>query len=180
MGDSGQTKSGVGAGTVVAVVLVVALLAVAGFILVKTATVATPPSGPPTQGGAAAPGQTAGADKPRGDGPQSTPVPPPPVVKPQIMSAPGGKPVVVKLTALGDNGTWYMIDEDICEGDEALTAAIQDRIARDKAARGNPADYSYPVRLQVTAETGIGAGQVAAARKAAEAAGASVVEEAKP
>jgi hypothetical protein len=102
------------------------------------------------------------------------PTAPPPTVTPQLMSTPG-KAVAVKLTALGDNGTWYMIDEDICEGDAALTAMLQDRIARDKAARGNPAGYSYPVTFVVEPGTGIGDAHVAAARKAAEAAGASVL-----
>ena len=73
-----------------------------------------------------------------------------------------------------------MIDEDICEGDAALTGMLQDRIARDKAARKNPADYSYPVTFEVAPGTGIGDAQVAAARKAAEAAGARVVEDRKP
>jgi hypothetical protein len=114
-----------------------------------------------------------------GPGGTLPPPPPPPAVTPQVMSTPG-KAVTVKLTALGEGGTWYMIDEDICEGDAALVALIKDRMARDRAAKGNPADYRYPVRLEVAPDTGITEKHLAAARQAAAAAGATVVADPKP
>ena len=117
--------------------------------------------------------------KPASSGPGGALPPPPPAVTPQVMSAPG-KPATVKLTALGEGGTWYMIDEDICEGDAALTALLKDRMARDRAARGNPADYSYSVRFEIAPDTGITEKHLAAARQAAAAAGATVVEDPKP
>lgn len=94
--------------------------------------------------------------------------------------APAAGPVTVKLTALGAGGTWYMIDEDICEGDAALTALLKDRMARDREARGHPADYAYSVRFEVVPEAGITDQHIAAARQAAAAAGARVVEGPKP
>lgn len=164
MTEPEQAKSGWGVGCVIAAVL--------GFVILGV-------------GGAAALWMSSGEAVPpsQDDVKVATDIakskPPPPAVNPQLMSTPG-KAVTVKLTALGEGGTWYTIDEDICEGDALLTATLQDRIARDKAARGNPADYSYPVRFEVVSGAGVGAAHVAAARKAAEAAGASVVEDGKP
>ncbi|HOX06381.1 MAG TPA: hypothetical protein PK280_08270 [Planctomycetota bacterium] len=165
MTESDSSESGPGMGAAVVAVAVLVLAAVAAFFIFRTSSSEVPP--PPHRDEV----------KVGTDVAKPVPPPPPPVVKPQVMSTPG-KAVVVKLTALGDNGTWFMIDEDICEGDAALTGMLQDRIARDKAARGSPADYSYPVVFEVTAGTGISAAHVAAARKAAEAAGAKVVEKA--
>jgi hypothetical protein len=161
MSDSEQGSSGWGAGAVITAVIVVFLVlaGVAAVVLLKMRASAPPPQPPVALGRA--------------------PANPPPPVAPQLMSTPG-KPVTVKLTALGDNGTWYTIDEDICEGDAALTGMLQDRIARDKAARKNPADYSYPVVFEVAPGTGIGEAHVAAARTAAEAAGATAVGGRKP
>lgn len=156
-----EPRSGFGPGCAIGAAFGLVVLVAAGILAVRMGS-----SEPP---------------KPASSGPGGAlpPPPPPPPVTPQIMSAPG-KPVAIKLTALGDRGTWYMIDEDICEGDAALTALIKDRMARDRAAKGNPADYSYPVRLEVAPDTGITDKHLAAARQAAAAAGATVVEDPKP
>lgn len=84
--------------------------------------------------------------------------------------------VEVKLTGLGEGGTWYMIGQDIYEGDAALKEAVAGRLA----AAGKKG-RTLRVEFVVQTEAGITAKHVEAARRACEAAGAVFrAEERKP
>jgi hypothetical protein len=75
----------------------------------------------------------------------------------------------VKLTGTGDGGTWYMIGQDIYEGDEALKAAVVGLVA-DAEKKGE----RLVVGLEVVPNAGITPQAVAAAGKACEATGAEL------
>ncbi len=154
---NGSAEQGGGAGCVVAaaivggLVLLVSLAAVVLLVLaVKTASVGEP--------------RATVNEVP-------APVPPPaPVPQPPAPTA-SAQPCTVKLTGLGDRGTWYMVDQDIYEGDEALAEAVRELVAEAKGA-----GKRLMVSFEVQPDAGITAGHVRAAAKTCRAAGAEVRE----
>ncbi|MHC4914623.1 MAG: hypothetical protein ACYTGB_03945 [Planctomycetota bacterium] len=91
--------------------------------------------------------------------------PPPPSVAP----APPAEVCAVRLTGVGDGGTWYTVDEEIHEGDEALGEAV-----RELAAEAKRTGKGLTVRLEVQPDAGVTARHVRAAAEACRAAGAEV------
>jgi len=90
---------------------------------------------------------------------------PPKVATPEAADS---QEILVKLTGTGDGGTWYMVEDEIHEGDDALKQAIKEHVAEAKKS-----GKKLHVRLAVIPDAGITAKAVAAAAQACIAAGAA-------
>jgi hypothetical protein len=69
------------------------------------------------------------------------------------------EPVTVKLTGTGDGGTWYMVDDEIHEGEDALGEAIKELVAEARKE-----GKTLVVSFEITPDAGI----TVKARKTAE------------
>ena len=81
------------------------------------------------------------------------------------------EPVTVKLTGTGDGGTWYMVDDEICEGEDALRAAIKELVAEARKE-----GKTLEVSLKITPDAGITVKARKTAEETCRSAGAAVDE----
>jgi hypothetical protein len=154
---NGSAGGGGGAGCVIAAAIAggLALLVSLGAVVLLVLAVRTTSVGEPGTTVNDAPAPV----------PPSAPVPQPPA------PTASAQPCTVKLTGLGDGGTWYMIDQDIYEGDEALAEAMRELLAEAKGA-----GKRLVVSFEVQPDAGITDAHVSGAAKTCRAAGAEVLE----
>jgi hypothetical protein len=82
----------------------------------------------------------------------------------------GMKIVLVNLTGTGDGGTWYMIDGDICEGEEALKDVLAELRAEAQKAGKNLA-----VKIVANPDSGISKKALNTAARTCLSAGARLI-----